>query len=67
MSVVKESFIVFAKPIMISKYYLANCCHINHYPVCCDHKKRKSYKNMFWWGVGKERASTGLCPGIPSH
>ena len=22
--------------------------------LCCDHKKRKSYKNMFWQGVGKE-------------
>jgi hypothetical protein len=20
---------------------------------CCDHKKRKNYKNMFWWGVGE--------------
>jgi hypothetical protein len=27
----------------------------------CDHEKRKSYKNMFWPGVGAGGASAGPC------
>jgi hypothetical protein len=34
--------------------------------TCCDHKKRKSYQDMFWLGVGEGGASEGPCRGIPS-
>jgi hypothetical protein len=41
-------------PILILKRY------------CCDHKKRKSYKNMFWHSVGEGGVSAGPCQGISS-
>lgn len=36
------------------------------YTYCYAHKKRKSYKTMFWQGVGEGGASAGPCQGIPS-
>jgi hypothetical protein len=32
--------------------------------TCCDHTKIKSYKNMFYLGVGEGSASVGPCLGM---
>ena len=34
---------------------------------CYGHKKQKSYKNMFYLGVGEGDVLVGPCQGIPSR